>query len=117
VFDYDPSNDSASDLYKKINRISRNLPEDMAEYARQNGIFVLTLGLGSKLTQPTGPDNERGEEMLMRMANDPRMLDIPSLASDFRPDQTQGIYCHAIDKDALAPCFADMMAVIIRLTL
>jgi Flp pilus assembly protein TadG len=117
VLDYDPGNDSAGDLYDKINRISRNLPEDMAEYARQNGIFVLTLGLGSNLTQPTGPDNERGEEMLMRMANDPRMVDIPSLASDFRPDQPQGIYCHALDKDALAPCFADMMAVIIRLTL
>ena len=117
VFDYDPSNDSAGDLYRKINRISRNLPEDMAEYARQKGIFVMTLGLGRKLTQPTGPDNDRGEEMLMRMANDPRMLDIPALASDFRPDQPQGIYCHAVDKDALAPCFADMMAVIIRLTL
>jgi Flp pilus assembly protein TadG len=117
VSDYDPSNDSARDLYDKINRVSRNLPEDMAEYARQNGIFVLTLGLGSRLTQPTGPDRERGEEMLMRMANDPRMVDIPALASDFRPDQPQGIYCHAVDKDALAPCFADMMAVIIRLTL
>ena len=117
VFDYDPSNDSAGDLYDKINRISRNLPEDMAEYARQNGIFVLTLGLGSLLTQPKGPDDERGDEMLIRMANDPRMVDIPALASDFRPDQPQGIYCHAVDKDALAPCFADMMAVIIRLTL
>ena len=89
----------------------------MAEYARKKGIFVLTLGLGQKLTQPTGPDHDRGEDMLMRMANDPRMLDIPALASDFRPDQPQGIYCHAVDKDALAPCFADMMAVIIRLTL
>ena len=117
VPDYNPGSDSASDLYNKINRISRNLPEDMAEYARQNGIFVLTLGLGSRLTQPTGPDNERGEEMLMRLANDPRMVDIPALASDFRPEQPQGIYCHAVDKDALAPCFADMMAIIIRLTL
>jgi Flp pilus assembly protein TadG len=117
VPDYNRSRDSARDLYKKINRISRNLPEDMAEYARQNGIFVLTLGLGSNLTQPTGPDDERGEEMLMRMANDPRMAEIPSLASDFRPDEPQGIYCHAVDKDALAPCFADMLAVIIRLTI
>ena len=117
VTNYNSSSDSARDLFKKINRISRNLPEDMAEYARQNGIFVLTLGLGSRLTQPTGPDHERGEEMLMRMANDPRMVDIPALASDFRPDQPRGIYCHAVDKDALAPCFADMLAIIIRLTL
>jgi Flp pilus assembly protein TadG len=117
VTDYNRSSDSPRDLYQKINRISRNLPEDMAEYARQNGIFVLTLGLGSRLTQPTGPDGERGEEMLMRMANDPGMVDIPALASDFRPDQPRGLYCHAVDKDALAPCFADMLAVIIRLTL
>ena len=117
VTDYNPGSDSARDLYTKINRVSRNLPEDMAEYARQNGIYVLTLGLGSRLTQPTGPDNERGEEMLIRMANDPKMLDMSALASDFRPDQPRGIYCHAVDKDALAPCFADMLAVIIRLTL
>lgn len=116
VSDYNPGSDSRTDLYNKINRISRNLPEDMAEYARQNGIFVLTLGLGSRLTQPTGPDDERGEEMLMRMANDPRMVDIPALASDFRPDQPKGLYCHAIDEYALAPCFAEMLAVIIRLT-
>ena len=117
VPDYNRGSDSAGDLYNKINRISRNLPEDMAEYARQNGIFVLTLGLGSNITQPTGPDNERGEEMMMRMANDPRMVDMPALASEFRPDQPQGIYCHAVDKSALAPCFADMLAVIIRLTI
>ena len=116
VSDYNPGSNSRIDLYNKINRISRNLPEDMAEYARQNGIFVLTLGLGNRLTQPTGPDNERGDEMLMRMANDPRMVDIPALAPDFRLDQPQGLYCHAVDKDALAPCFADMLAVIIRLT-
>ena len=117
VFDYDPSNHSAGNLYKKINRISRNLPEDMAEYARREGIFVLTLGLGSRLTQQTGPDYERGDEMLIRMANDPRMVNMPALASDFRPDQPQGVYCYAVDKDALAPCFAEMLAVIIRLTL
>ncbi len=117
VFDYDPNNHSAYQLYRKINRISRNLPEDMAEYARQNGIFVLTLGLGSRLTQQTGPDYERGDEMLIRMANDPRMLNMPALAADFKPNQPQGLYCYAADKDALAPCFAEMLAVIIRLTL
>ncbi|WP_272873570.1 vWA domain-containing protein [Aliamphritea spongicola] len=117
VFDYDPGNDSTNDLYVKINRVARNLPEDMAEFARQNGIIVLTLGLGTRLTIPTGPDGEHGEEMLMRMANDPRMVNNPALAADFKPGQPQGVYCHAVDKDALAPCFAEMLAVIIRLTI
>ncbi len=117
VNDYDPANESADDLYRKVNRVSRNLSEDMAEYARQNGIFIFTLGLGSRLTQPTGPDNERGDEMLIRMANDPRMVNNPVLASDFKPAQPQGIYCHAIDEYAIAPCFAEMLAVIIRLTI
>lgn len=117
VTDYDPNSDSANDLYRKVNRISRNLPEDMAEYARQRGIYVLTLGLGSRLTDATGPDNEQGEDMLIRMANDPRMLDDPSLAGDYKPNEPQGVYCHAVDENALAPCFEEMLEVIIRLTI
>ncbi len=117
VTDYNPGSDSANDLYVKVNRISRNLPEDMAEYARQNGIIVLTLGLGSRLTETTGPDSEVGEDMLLRMANDPKMLTIPALAGDFKTNQPQGIYCHAIDENALAPCFEEMLEVIIRLTI
>lgn len=118
VTDFNPSSSNAkSDLYKKVNRISRNLSEDMAEYARKKGIFVLTLGLGASLNQQKGPDRERGDEMLMRMANDPRMLNNPSLATDFKADQPQGVYCHAIDEYALAPCFAEMLAIIIRLTI
>lgn len=117
VTDYDPSTDSAQDLYEKVNRVSRNLPESMAEFARQNNIIVLTLGLGSRLQEQTGPDNERGEDMLLRMANDPKMLTIPALAGDFKPNQLQGVYCHAINEDALGPCFEEMLKVIIRLTI
>ena len=118
VTDFTPGRrNSSSSLYQKVNRISRNLPEDMAEYARKNGIFVLTLGLGASLTQQTGPDNERGDEMLMRMANDPKMLNYPALAGDFKANQPQGVYCYAVDKYALAPCFSEMLAIIIRLTL
>ncbi|MCV6611617.1 MAG: VWA domain-containing protein [Amphritea sp.] len=116
VTQFFPGN-SANSLYTKVNRVSRNLSEDMATYARQNGIVVLTLGLGSRLQEGTGPDNERGEDMLYRMANDPAMLSIPALAGDYRSDQIPGVYCHAVNKDALGPCFDEMLKVIIRLTM
>ncbi len=55
--------------------------------------------------------------MLMRMANDTIMLDDTSLSADFQADQIEGVYCHAVDEDALAPCFGEMLEVIIKLTL
>ena len=114
VTDYAP-NDNA-ELYQKVARISRNLPEAMAEYARQNGIFVFTLGLGSALTEPKGPDGDLGEDMLLRMANDPSMENLPALQADFRVNQPQGLYCHAVDEDALGPCFDEIVSTIIRLS-
>jgi hypothetical protein len=98
VTDYSPINHNS--LWRKVNRISRNLVEDMAEAARKAGRYVYTLGLGSLVVDPTGPDRERGEDLLMRMANDPR-------ADTYEPDpeqETQGIYCYAVDEDALAGC-------------
>lgn len=112
----DLTSNSRSEVYQKVNRISRNLLERMAEKARQEGIYVLTLGLGSRLTEATGPDDEQGEDILLRMANDPRMQDNPSLAGEFKPSQPHGVYCHAVNKEALAPCFGEMLALIIRLT-
>ncbi len=114
VTNYSGSN-NRTELYRKVNRISRNLVEDMAERAREEGIYVFTLGLGSRLTEQTGPDNERGEDILYRMANDPRMLGTP-LAGDFKSDQLQGVYCHAIDEYALAPCFDTIVSTLVRLT-
>ncbi len=108
---------SANDLYKRVNRISRNLVEDMAEKARQENIYVFTLGLGSSLTTNSGPDSEKGEDFLLRMANDPKMKSKPGLAGDFKPSQLEGVYCHAVDEEALGPCFDQMLDVIIRLTL
>ncbi|GAA4887245.1 vWA domain-containing protein [Ferrimonas pelagia] len=111
------TNGGSNALYQRVNRVARNLTEDIAEQARKEGIYVLTLGLGSRLTEGTGPDNERGEDLLVRMANDPSMLNDSDLADDFKPDQLQGIYCHAVNIDALAPCFEEMLEVIIRLTI
>lgn len=117
VTQYDRHSDSSNDLFRKVSRISRNLSEDMAELARKEGIYVFTLGLGSRLQQQSGPDSEYGEDMLMRMANDTIMLDDTSLSADFQADQIEGVYCHAVDEDALAPCFGEMLEVIIKLTL
>ena len=108
---------NSTQYYRRINRAARNLVEDMAERARRDGIFVFTLGLGSMLTVPSGPDGERGEDLLMRMANDPAMQNNPALAGDFRPDELQGIYCHAVDQDALGPCFEEILETIIRLSI
>jgi hypothetical protein len=117
VTQFDPDIHSASDLYKRVNRIARNLVEDIAYAAREEEIYVFTLGLGSSLTTFTGPDSEKGEDLLLRMANDPRMLAYPALQNDFEIDQLQGVYCHAVDEEALGPCFDEMLDVIIRLTM
>ncbi len=69
------------------------------------------------MVEASGPDNEYGEDLLLRMANSPALLDNPSLSSDFKPDELQGVYCHAVDEEALGPCFDEMLDVIIRLTM
>ncbi|PMH73045.1 VWA domain-containing protein [Vibrio splendidus] len=117
VSQYDPDSHSASDLYTRVNRVARNLVEDIAEAARGENIYVFTLGLGSSLTSATGPDSEFGEDLLLRMANSSALLDDPDLSADYDPAQLEGVYCHAIDEEALGPCFDKMLDVIIRLTL
>lgn len=117
VSQYDPDSHSANDLYSRVNRVARNLVEDIAEAARGEDIYVFTLGLGSSLTSATGPDSELGEDLLLRMANSSALLDDPGLSADYDPAQLEGVYCHAIDEEALGPCFDKMLDVIIRLTL
>jgi hypothetical protein len=117
VNQYDPNSQSANDLYTRVNRVARNLVEDVASSARAEGIYVFTLGLGSSLTSATGPDSEFGEDLLLRMANSSQLLDDPNLSSDYNANELEGVYCHAIDEDALGPCFDEMLDVIIRLTL
>ncbi|GEA49808.1 hypothetical protein VIN01S_06120 [Vibrio inusitatus NBRC 102082] len=120
-----PSDDNSSILWGNIQQASRNLPEQMASTARSNNIFVFTLGLGDALQEESGKDDdERGEYLLYRMANDPAMLTATfpgesgtPLAADFDPDQKQGVYCFAETEDDLGPCFDKMLEVIIRLTL
>lgn len=104
--------DTFGDLMRKI---SRDLPEKMAYQAREDGVFVFTLGLGDALLDNMG--NGTGEDMLYRMANDPSAASRPATSADFQPNQKQGLYCFAQDESDLGPCFDKMLDVIIRLTL
>jgi Flp pilus assembly protein TadG len=99
--------------YINVNRASRNLVEAMAAKARSEGIYVFTLGLGFRLTEPTGPDKEPGDVVLKCMAN----------TADAQPGcvaagagQPVGIYCHAVDANALKPCFEKLASAILRIT-
>ncbi len=71
---------------------------------------MYTLGLGSLVAQPSGPNSEAGEVILLRMANDSD--------ADIRfADEPEGFYCHAVESDHLGPCFNQIVEAIIRLTI
>jgi Flp pilus assembly protein TadG len=109
------TNFTTTELYRKINRASRNLLEEMAQKARQQGIYVYTLGLGPQLQQYLGPvmengQQEKGEDLLRNMANDEG-------AGTYNPNEPKGIYCHAETADDLGPCYNKIIEEIIRLTI
>ncbi len=115
VTQYTPTGDEDDDrdqLYEKVNRVSRNLLESMAAKAREEGIYVFTLGLGSRLLSGTGPDNEIGEDLLISMAN----LD------DADGTGIKGEYCYAgadstsSAEENLFRCYDRLASAIIRLT-
>ncbi len=99
--------------YANVNRVSRNLVEAMAAKARSEGVYVFTLGLGGQLTTGTGPDGERGDVVLKCMANTPDAK--PSCVAA-GAGQPVGIYCHAVDENALKPCFEKLASAILRIT-
>jgi Flp pilus assembly protein TadG len=101
---------SKTELHDRVNNASRNILEAMAKEARQQGIFVYTLGLGNLLTEGRGPNDEAGEVILLRMAND--------IDADIRfADEPEGFYCHAVTTDDLGPCYHRIIEEIIRLTI
>ena len=97
--------------YQNVNRASRNLLEAMAADARNNNIYVFTLGLGPQLLQPAGADNELGEDVLKCMANTP-----DSLPRCYNANQPVGVYCHAQTASDLAPCFSQLASQILRIS-
>jgi Flp pilus assembly protein TadG len=96
--------------WTNVNRAARNLSEDMAAAARAEGIYVFTLGLGEHLTHGTGPDNERGDELLKRMAN-------TEDSDTYDSGQPTGAYCYAATEQDLKPCFSRLASQILRLSM
>ncbi|OYD73342.1 UNVERIFIED_ORG: Flp pilus assembly protein TadG [Burkholderia sp. CF145] len=96
--------------YQNVNRASRNLLEAMASKARDEGIFVFSLGYGPSLTVPKGPDNEYGQDILKCIAN---VADGPSRC--YNPKQPVGVYCYAATIDDIKPCYAQLASAILRI--
>lgn len=102
---------SAQAQWTNVHRASRNLVEAMAAKARQEGIFVFTLGMGSSLTKPEGPDKEKGEDLLRCLANAP-----DAKASCRKPAEPVGLYCYAATESDLSPCFTRLASAILRIS-
>ena len=101
---------SDADAWKNIDRAARNLPEAIAAKARDENIYVFTLGMGS-LKGKTGFDNEVGEDVLKCMAN---VADGPSRCYD--PEKPIGMYCYAKTEADLTPCFSRLASAILRIS-
>jgi Flp pilus assembly protein TadG len=95
--------------HQNVNRASRNLVEAMAAKSRDEGIFVFTLGLGAALKAGSGPDGEKGEDVLKCMANS-----IDSRC--FNANKPIGVYCHAATQADLTPCFSKLASAILKIT-
>ena len=72
-------------------------------------IRIYTLGLGTQLTLPSGTLNERGDDILKRIANDPS-------SSNFNSSQQPGLYFFAGDPTQLDAAFKAIRSQITRLT-
>jgi len=102
---------TSSAAQRNIDRAARNLPEAIAAKARDEGIYVFTLGMGASLKTKSGVDNEVGENVLKCMAN---VADGPSRCYD--PDKPVGMYCYAATEADLTPCFSRLASAILRIS-
>ncbi|PHV25189.1 VWA domain-containing protein [Janthinobacterium sp. BJB426] len=102
---------SAQVQWTNVHRASRNLVEAMAAKARQEGIFVFTLGMGASLKTKEGPDNELGEDLLRCLANT-----TDAKASCRKPAEPVGLYCYAATDSDLSPCFTRLASAILRIS-
>ena len=103
----DVSNETVA--WRNVNRAARNLAEAIASKARDERIYVFTLGLGSQLKAGTGPDGEKGEDVLKCMANTPD-------SGCFKAGQPVGVYCYAATDNDLTPCFSKLASAILRIS-
>lgn len=96
------------------NNAARNLLETIAAAARQDGsgrspIHILTLGLGAQLEEDEGTADEKGSEILSRVANDPS-------DPDYDPDEPEGRYFFANNISQLEAAFESVRDLIVRLS-
>ena len=99
--------------WANLNRIARNLAEEMAEKSRSEGVYIYTLGLGPQARAGTGPDAETGETLLKNMAHTvaSTKFNLPQYAG-----QPVGDYCWAATVDDLGPCFSQLASQILRIS-
>ncbi|NHQ90423.1 vWA domain-containing protein [Janthinobacterium lividum] len=102
---------SAQVQWTNVHRASRNLVEAMAAKARQEGIYVFTLGMGASLKSKEGPDNELGEDLLRCLANT-----TDAKAACRKPAEPVGLYCYAATDSDLSPCFTRLASAILRIS-
>ena len=100
-----------STYVRNVDRAARNLPEAVAARARDEGMFVFTLGMGDELKEKNGVDGEVGENVLKCMAN---VADGPTRC--YNPQKPVGMYCHAATEADLTPCFSRLASAILRIS-
>jgi hypothetical protein len=92
--------------------------ENVAAMARQQGVVIYTIGMGSNLNgyeAPSScgintPDNI-GSALLRRVANTDEQN------PEFVANEPRGLYCFAPDADDLEACFSKIANDILRLTM
>jgi len=102
---------STTAIARNVERASRNLAEAIAAKARDDGIFVFTLGMGASLKDTGDYDNDTGEMVLKCMAN---VADAPSRC--YNPAKPVGMYCYAATETDLTPCFSRLASAILRIS-
>ncbi|MGB7300868.1 MAG: vWA domain-containing protein [Burkholderiaceae bacterium] len=101
-----------------IVKATRNLTENIAKMARQDGIVIYAIGLGDTLLHIENPgpscglgDDDRGINLMRRLAN------TDDNNPDYIANQPRGLFCHALTTSDLEPCFEKIANDILRLTM
>lgn len=102
---------TTTSFQRNVERAARNLAEAAAAKARDEGIYVFTLGMGAALKSTGDYDNDTGEMILKCMAN---VSDAPSRC--YNPAKPVGMYCYAATEADLTPCFTRLASAILRIT-
>ncbi len=110
------TNSNPDGLKCDANKAARNLFENIAGIARNEGIVIYSLGLGTLLDDPKGDITddcetweETGSTIMKRVAN-------TKDSDTYNASQPTGLYCHAETIDDLGPCFDAISKAILHLS-